>query len=87
MRIPAHIPGLSRHPWQPTVWTETNFFHIEGVCGGESHLRNFGGTGVSRSGAEISAKRARLEKLETAAQFLQEDGKWRIRSFIVLCYV
>ena len=26
-----------------------------------SHLRTFGGTGVSRSGAEISAKRARLE--------------------------
>jgi len=69
----------TRHLWQPTVCTETNFFHIEGVCGGESHLRNFGGTGVSSSGAEISDKRE-TRKLETAAQSLQEGGKWRFRS-------
>jgi len=50
------------------VRTETNFFHIEGVCGGESHLRNFGGTGVFSSGAEIT------DKSQTAAQSLHEDG-------------
>jgi hypothetical protein len=43
-------------------------------------LRNFGGTGVSSSVAEIPGKRARLEKLETAAESLHEDGKWRFRS-------
>jgi hypothetical protein len=80
IRIPALIPGLSWHPWQPIVGMETNFFPIEGICGGESHLRNFGGTRGLSLRRELPDKRAGLENekpLDTASQRVLSPMKRR----------
>ena len=67
MRIPAHIPRLCGTRSNGTVCTEMNFSHIEGLCGGESHLRNFGGTGASRSSAEFLTREPDSKTRETAS--------------------
>jgi hypothetical protein len=69
----AHSGALP-HAKHSTVCTETNFSSIEGVCGSESHLRNFGGTGVSRSSAEFVAREPDAKQRDSLMRYVPHIG-------------
>jgi hypothetical protein len=54
-----------RHAHQDFGLHRDEFFQIAGICAGASHLRNFGGTGVSRSGVGFVAREPDLKQRDS----------------------
>jgi hypothetical protein len=57
--------GSLRHAHQDFGLHRDEFFQIAGICAGASHLRNFGGTGVSRSGVGFVAREPDLKQRDS----------------------
>jgi hypothetical protein len=64
-----------RHAHQDFGLHRDEFFQIAGICAGASHLRNFGGTGVSRSGVGFVAREPDLKQRDSLV----------VRTLLIVC--